>query len=82
MPRHDGCVESMIMAMEPQRITPEEVKRRIDSGEAVVLLDTRSDEAWRASDAQIPGSIRVPPDEAEAHFDEIPRRGLIVPYCT
>lgn len=68
--------------MEPQRITPAEAKRRLDSGEAVVFLDSRSDEAWRKAELQIPKSIRVPPDDVEAHLDEIPRRGLIVPYCT
>jgi rhodanese-related sulfurtransferase len=68
--------------MAPQRITPAEVKRHLDTGEAVVFLDSRSDDAWRHAELQIPRSIRVPPDEVEAHLDEIPRRGLIVPYCT
>jgi len=68
--------------MEPQRITAEEVKRRIDSGEAVVFLDTRSDDAWRQATQEIPNSIRVPPDGVASHYDEIPRRSLVVPYCT
>ena len=68
--------------MEPQRIAADEVKRRLDSGEAIVFLDTRAEGAWRKAEAQIPESIRVPPDEAGAHLDEIPKRGLIVPYCT
>jgi rhodanese-related sulfurtransferase len=67
---------------EPQRISVEEVKRRLDSGEAVAFLDARADEAWQKAEAQIPGSIRVPPDAVEAHLDAIPKRGLIVPYCT
>ena len=54
----------------------------MDSGESVVFLDSRSDEAHRQADTQIPRSIRVPPDQVEAHLDEIPRRGLTVPYCT
>jgi rhodanese-related sulfurtransferase len=68
--------------MEPRRIGVDEVKRRIDSGEAVVFLDSRSDEAHEQADSQIPGSIRVPPNEVESRLDEIPKRGLIVPYCT
>ncbi len=68
--------------MEVQRITAEEAKRRMDGGEAVVFLDTRADDVWRRSELQIPKSLRVPPDAVEAHLDEIPRRGLIVPYCT
>jgi hypothetical protein len=31
--------------MEAQRISVDEVKRRIDSGEAVTFLDTRADDA-------------------------------------
>ena len=68
--------------MEPQRITVDDVKRRLDAGESIVFLDTRADDAWRSADAQIPKSLRVSPDAAEAHLDDIPRRGLIVPYCT
>ena len=68
--------------MTPQRIQPAEVKRRLDTGESVAFLDTRGADAWREADLQIPKSIRVPADEVEAHLDEIPRRGLIVPYCT
>jgi rhodanese-related sulfurtransferase len=67
---------------EPVRISREEVKRRLDAGEHVVFLDTRSVDAWRKADAQIPGSTRVPPDDVEQHLNEIPREGLIVTYCT
>ena len=68
--------------MESVRISREDVKRRMDAGEQIVFLDTRSDDAWRKADAQIPGSRRVPPDAVEQHFDAIPRDRLIVPYCT
>src|SRR5688572_12516843 len=68
--------------MESVRISKEDVKRRLDAGEQIVFLDTRSDDAWRKADAQIPGSTRLPPDAVELHFDDIPREGLIVTYCT
>jgi rhodanese-related sulfurtransferase len=68
--------------MEPQPISADEVKRCMDAGDAVVFLDSRADEAWRKAALQIPKSIRVPADEAEAHLDDIPRRGLVVAYCT
>jgi hypothetical protein len=54
----------------------------MDSGEAVTFLDSRAQEVWNRAESQIPNSIRVPPDAVEAHVDEIPRRGLVVPYCT
>jgi rhodanese-related sulfurtransferase len=66
----------------PDRISKEDVKRRLDFGEQIVFLDTRADDAWRKADAQIPGSMRVPPDAVERHLHEIPREGLIVTYCT
>jgi rhodanese-related sulfurtransferase len=68
--------------MEAQRIEAEEAKRRMDSGESVTFLDSRADDAWRAASARIPGSIRVPPDRVDESLDSVPRRGLIVPYCT
>jgi rhodanese-related sulfurtransferase len=68
--------------LEPQRITVEEAKRRLDRGEAIVFLDVRADDVWRKAAVQIPKSIRVPSDDVEAHIAEVPRRGLIVPYCT
>ncbi len=68
--------------MAPRRISVDEVSRRLDAGERVTFLDSRSEAAWEAADEQIPGSIRVPPDEVMEYLDEIPREGLIVPYCT
>jgi len=68
--------------MEPDRISKEEVKRRLDAGEPIVFLDTRADDAWTKADPQISGSTRVPPDAVDQHLNEIPREGLIVTYCT
>lgn len=68
--------------MEPQRITKEEVNRRLDEGERIVFLDTRSEEAWSKAELQIPRSRRIPPDDVAQHLDEIPHDGLIVTYCT
>jgi hypothetical protein len=68
--------------VEPERISVEEAKERLDRGEQVVFLDARSDDGWQKAELQIPRSIRVPPNGVEAHLDAIPRKGLIVPYCT
>ena len=67
---------------EPDRISTEEVKRRLDAGQQITFLDTRSDDAWSKADSQIPGSTRIRPDDVEQHLHEIPRQGLIVTYCT
>ena len=67
--------------MEPNRISVAEAKALFDRGGAV-FLDTRSAESWEQADAQIPGSIRVPPDAVAEHLDEIPRGRTVVTYCT
>ena len=64
------------------RISPAEVKRRIDAGERVTLLDSRAPAQWAASPTKLPDAIRVPLDEIESHLGEIPRDGLVVAYCT
>jgi rhodanese-related sulfurtransferase len=68
------------MNIEP--ITAEEAKGRMDAGEAVVFLDARNEDAWRTSEWQIPDSRRLPPEDVEAHLDEVPLADLIVPYAT
>jgi rhodanese-related sulfurtransferase len=67
--------------MEPKRISAAEAKALFDRG-GVAFLDTRSAESWGEADAQIPGSIRVPPDAVAEHLDEIPRGRTAVTYCT
>jgi rhodanese-related sulfurtransferase len=68
--------------MEPVRISPQDVKSRLDAGEPVVVVDSRAPDAWSRSDVKIPGAIRVPPDEADQHLAEISRAPLVVTYCT
>ena len=68
--------------MDVQRISAAELKRLEDAGGRIAVLDARSPDAWDNSDAQIPGSLRVPPDEVKDHLSGIPRVGLVVVYCT
>lgn len=68
--------------MNVPRITIEDLKRRMDAHEALTLLDSRAPDAWTSSNLQIPGSIRVPPDEVDKHLSEIPRDRFVVSYCT
>lgn len=69
--------------MEIPRISPQQVADRIRRGEQVVFLDSRSPAAFEQATDQIPGSIRVPPAEIDAHLADVPRSDrLIVSYCT
>ena len=68
--------------MAVQRITVAELKRMLDAHDPVTLIDARSPESWKNSDVEIPGSVRVPPDEVQEHLSEIARDRLAVSYCT
>jgi rhodanese-related sulfurtransferase len=67
---------------EPARITVDEVKRRMGSGESVLFIDTRNPECWGDADVKIAGAIRIHHSELKKHLDELPHDRLIVTYCT
>lgn len=64
------------------RITPEELKRRLDAGENVVVMDLRHSSEFEADEASLPGALHVAPDELDAHIDAIPRDREVVLFCT
>jgi len=66
--------------MEQERITAEEVKRRMDTGEAS-CFSTRAPMTSGEKRSSRSRNRSGCPDGVEAHLDEIPRRGLIVSYC-
>jgi rhodanese-related sulfurtransferase len=68
--------------MEPTRLTVDEVKERMDRGEQFVFVDTRNPKAWAEAETKLPGAIRVPTDEEEAHLAEIPKDRVVITYCT
>lgn len=68
--------------MEIPRISPQELKQRLESGEHVVLLDDRNPQAWGSAKEQIPGSIRIAPGELDKHLQDVPLNSAVVSYCT
>jgi membrane protein DedA with SNARE-associated domain len=64
------------------RIDVEELKRRLDAGEDVVVVDLRHAMDFEADPATIPGALLLSPEELEARHLEIPREREIVLYCT
>ncbi|HKB71018.1 MAG TPA: rhodanese-like domain-containing protein [Thermoanaerobaculia bacterium] len=78
----DGTEVEMQTATEVTRVTPEEIKARMDRGEPIAFIDARNPQAWGESKEKVPGAIRVPADEVEEHLSEIPRDRTIVAYCT
>ncbi len=64
------------------RITPQELRRKLDAGEDVVIVDLRHSLDFEADPSTIPGAVRLPPEEVERRHQEIPRDRDIVLYCT
>lgn len=64
--------------MDIPRITVEEVKRRLDHGDAISLVDVRIREAYDQS--RIKGALSLPAKEAEARSGELPPGRTIVCY--
>jgi rhodanese-related sulfurtransferase len=68
--------------MEAPRISPAELKQRLDAGDEIFLIDARNADAWRKATRQIPGATRIAADELDAHLSEIPEDRTVVAYCT
>jgi rhodanese-related sulfurtransferase len=64
------------------RITPEELKRRLDAGETLMIVDVRDRLDFEAEPAIIPGALHLTTEELERRHHEIPRERDIVLYCT
>lgn len=64
------------------RISPEELKRKLDAGEDVVIVDLRHSLDFQAEPRTIPGALRLPVEELEQRHHEIPSNRDIVLYCT
>ena len=68
--------------MSGTRISVDEVKKRMDAGADFFFLDTRNPKAWAEADTRLPQAIRVPADDVEKHFADIPHDRPVVAYCT
>lgn len=64
------------------RIAPAELKEVLDSGSPIVVVDLRNDFTLDEDSVQIPGALRLTPEELEVRHEEIPRDRDIVLYCT
>lgn len=63
------------------RIDAVEAKAMTDSGKAIIL-DVVASHVWPAMTRTIQGSVRIPPEEIEARYGELPRDKIIIAYCT
>ena len=64
------------------RITPEELKRRLDAGEEIVIVDLRHSLDFESEPDVIPGAVHLEPEELEESPAENLRDREVVLYCT
>jgi membrane protein DedA with SNARE-associated domain len=71
-----------LRSLRAARVAPLELKRLMDAGEAVVVVDLRGKLDFEADPVVIPGAMRLDPKELEERDPEIPSEREIVLYCT
>jgi membrane protein DedA with SNARE-associated domain len=64
------------------RVTVEELRRRIEGGAPLILIDLRSAIDVGLEPHVIPGALWISPDELERRHAEIPRDRDVVLYCS
>jgi membrane protein DedA with SNARE-associated domain len=63
------------------RVTPKEVKQRLDAGEDLLILDLRHAIEFEADPHTIPGALHFSIEEIEKQHQKIPRDREIVLFC-
>jgi membrane protein DedA with SNARE-associated domain len=61
------------------RIEPAELRAKMEAGEAIVVVDVRH---ILEQDEPIPGALRIPLEELDERYTEIPRDRDIILFCT
>jgi rhodanese-related sulfurtransferase len=64
------------------RLEPEELKRQLDAGEQVCIIDLRHPLELVPDPYTLPGAVHFSPDAITARHLEIPRDRDVVLYCT
>ena len=64
------------------RITPEELKVKLDLGEPLTIIDLRHPLDLLPDPRTLPGALRISPEDLEHRQGEITRDGEIVLFCT
>jgi rhodanese-related sulfurtransferase len=60
-------------------LAPQELKRRLDAGERLTILDVR--EPWEIAIAGLPGTLNIPLQEVPARLGELDRNADLVVMC-
>jgi membrane protein DedA with SNARE-associated domain len=74
--------QRFIRALRIARIAPAELKLKIDTGQALMIVDLRHALDFGADPVVIRGAVHMTPEELERHSQEIPRDRDVILYCT
>jgi rhodanese-related sulfurtransferase len=64
------------------RLEPHELKRMLDAGEQVFIVDLRHPLELLPDPFTLPGALHLSPEQLEIRAHEIPRDRAVVLYCT
>jgi rhodanese-related sulfurtransferase len=70
-----------LRALKIARISPEELKEKLDAGEDVLVVDLRHSLDFDANPETIPGALHVDAAELEEAYEVIPRDREIILFC-
>lgn len=68
--------------IEVDRITPEELRRKIEAGEDVVVVDLRQSADFGAEAGTLPGAMQVAPEDLDGRIDALPPGREVILFCT
>jgi membrane protein DedA with SNARE-associated domain/rhodanese-related sulfurtransferase len=72
---------TFLRRLRTDRITPEDLLRKLEKGEDVFVADLRHPLDFEADRFKVPGALRLLPEELDKHHREIPRDRDVVLYC-
>jgi membrane protein DedA with SNARE-associated domain len=73
---------AVLKSLAASRLEPAELKRLIDEGEPVYIVDLRHPLELLPDPFMLPGALHFSPDEITKRHNEIPRDRDVVLYCT
>jgi membrane protein DedA with SNARE-associated domain/rhodanese-related sulfurtransferase len=73
--------QKFLQKLKIARITPEELKEKMDAGEDILVVDLRHSLDFDANPETIPGALHIDAAELEEAYEVIPRDREIVLFC-
>jgi len=77
-----GARAKFLRDLKIARITPEELKLKMDAGEEIVIVDLRHSMDFEADPETIPGAFRMDAEDIEKQKEKLPRDREVILFCT